>query len=448
MFPRLAGFTGPTSQQIADLAQTELDSDPNGDNPRVPSGYTYFGQILDHDLTLDTSPSPSQPVDPTQLLNGRTFRFDLDDVYGGGPSRAPQLYESDGIHFKVQDDNGNGVRDLPRNPDGSAILVERRNDENQVISQMHLMFLKAHNRLIDEGHSFKGAQRILRHHYQYAIVHDYLPHITGRRAVSRLLNGRRFKCDRNVRRQQPPRRSSGRARRPHCLFVRAQRSSPMTPVEFSVAAFRFGHSQVRRGYELNDQTGRIPVFSPTDPDLRGGRPLQAGRQIDWGNFFEELAQDQVGLNISRRIDPLISQSLFALPIPGSEASGSNVLAFRNMMRGMFYGLPSGQDVARAMRERVITAKQLNLGPGFEKGTPLWYYVLAEAKLRENGKRLGPVGRRIVAEVFLSVLDADRSSYLHRRFRPVSRFVGPDGKLTVSDLFVFARVADSPPAGSW
>jgi hypothetical protein len=221
----------------------------------------------------------------------------------------------------------------------------------------------------------------------------------------------------------------------------------MTPVEFSVAAFRFGHSPVRRGYELNDQSGRIPVFSLTDPDLRGGRPLQSGRQIDWGNFFEELSQNEAGFNVSRRIDPLISASLFALPIPGSEATGSNVLAFRNMLRGKFYDLPSGQQVARAMKERVITPRQLNLGPGFEKGTPLWYYILAEAKRRENGTRLGPVGRRIISEVFLSVLDADRASYLHRHFHLDPRFVGRDGKLTVSDLFEFARVAHPVPAPS-
>ena len=308
----------------------------------------------------------------------------------------------------------------------------------------------AHNRLIDEGHSFTAAQRMLQHHYQYATVHDYLPHIVGRDVVRRLLRGRRFRCDRKVRRQQRLRRGTGRGvrRRSHCLYLRGSRRSPMTPVEFSVAAFRFGHSQVRSAYALNDQTGRIPVFSLTAPDLRGGRPLPAGRQIDWGNFFEELDSNRTGFNVSRRIDPLISASLFALPIPGSEASGSNVLAFRNMLRAKFYDLPSGQRVARAMRERVITPRQLNLGPGFERGTPLWYYVLAEAKRREDGLRLGPVGRRIVAEVFLSVLDADRASYLHRRFRPDRRFVGMDRKLTVSDLFEFARVAEPLQKRVW
>ena len=58
----------------------------------------------------------------TTLTNGRTFRLDLDSVYGGGPTVSPQLYAGD--RFKVQEPNANGVRDLPRNADGSAILVE------------------------------------------------------------------------------------------------------------------------------------------------------------------------------------------------------------------------------------------------------------------------------------------------------------------------------------
>src|SRR5205823_3162038 len=116
----------------------------------------------------------------------------------------------------------------------------------------------------------------------------------------------------------------------------------------------FGHSQVRKAYELNATTGKIQVFSATVPDLRGGRSLPAGRQINWGTFLTALHTDGLPLNVSRKIDTLISSGLFALPIPGSEATGSNVLAFRNMLRGVLYAMPSGQDVARAMGLPVIT----------------------------------------------------------------------------------------------
>jgi len=435
MFPDLPGFTTPTNQQLADLAQTQLD--PNNDSENnctkttrtvsgcVFSGFTYFGQFIDHDLTLDLSPSPLSPVDVTKIPNNRTFKLDLDSLYGGGPSVSPKLYEADKLHFRVQDPNPNGVRDLPRNPDGSAILIEARNDENQVLSQIHVAFLLAHNRLIDEGATFAQAQAKLQQHYQYAIVHDYLPHILVPNFVE-------DEFSKNDKRQSK-------------LMKDLLKKPDFTPQEFAVSAFRFGHSQVRRAYELNEDTGKLQVFSFADPfaSLMGGRQIQAGRQIDWGEFFDDLTdEDPTDINISRKIDPLISSSLFQLPIPGAEAAGSNVLAFRNMIRGKFYGMPSGQAIARQQGLPEIPASALNLGPGFEGGTPLWYYVLAEASRTQSGLRLGALGSRINAAAFAAVLFRDKKAYVNvNKFTLDPRIAGDDGVMTVSDIFRFAGVAD-------
>src|SRR4051812_17999554 len=120
MFPGLPGLTDQTNQQLADLAQTQLDPNADaGDNLAVPSGFTYGGQFLDHDLTSDAQPQPFAPINPVGLPNGRTFKLDLDSVYGGGPIASPQLYETDRLHLRVANPNVNGVADLPRNPDGS-----------------------------------------------------------------------------------------------------------------------------------------------------------------------------------------------------------------------------------------------------------------------------------------------------------------------------------------
>ncbi len=443
LFPDSPGFVDPTNQQLADLAQTQLDPNADsGNNVGVTSGFTYFGQFIDHDLTLDTSPSPTEPVDPTTLPNGRTFRFDLDSVYAGGPSVSPQLY--DGNRFIVQEPNENGVRDLPRNPNGSAVLVEARNDENQILAQIHVAMLKAHNRLIDMGLSFADAQRVLRHHYQYAVLNDWLPHITSQTTASLLAQ----LLSLNVSTLLSPGLVGQLLRAGLPLELRRMLADPsMTPIEFSVAAFRFGHTQVRRAYRLNEINGfpNFQVFSLTDPlaSLMGGRPIAADRQIDWRMFFDDLGPDPSGglRNVSRKVDPLISSSLFQLPIPGAAASGSNVLAFRNMVRGKMYFLPSGQEVARRLGVQAITPAQLNLGPGFERGTPLWYYILAEAQSREFGQRLGPVGSRIVTSTFFSVLANDPGSYLRSTvaFQPSPAIAGPDGRMTVSDLFTFAGV---------
>jgi Animal haem peroxidase len=436
MYPDLPDFNAPTSQQLADLAQRQLDPNldarNNCENPVPPvsgcvfSAFTYFGQFIDHDLTLDTSPSPTAPVDVTRITNQRTFRLDLDSVYGGGPSAAPQLY--DGSRFRLQESNPNGVRDLARNADGSAILVERRNDENQVLSQIHVAMLKAHNRLVDEGASFAEAQLTLQRHYQAAIVADYLPHIL----IPGFVENDFSKDDKKQSK----------------LMKDLLKKPDFTPQEFAVAAFRFGHSQVRRAYRLNGTNAcqNLQVFSLTDPgaSLMGGRQIQAGRQIAWGQFFEEFPEPAgcAGLrNIGRRVDTLISSSLFVLPIPGAEAAGSNVLAFRNMLRAKFYGMPSGQAIAAREGLSVLTPAQLDLGPGMETGTPLWFYVLAEAELTQDGQRLGVLGSRLNAAAFAAVLFRDKAAYVNdNRFRLDPRIAGPDGRMTVSDLFRFAGVA--------
>jgi hypothetical protein len=456
MFPGLPGLTSQSNQQIADLATSMLDpnvTDPapgSKDDHGIASGATYFGQFVDHDLTLDTLPSPTAPVDPTTLTSGRTFRFDLDSVYCGGPVVTPQIYASDRKHFLIQEPNANGVRDVPRNPDGSAIVCEGRNDENEIISQWHVAFLKFHNALLDQFHmNFLQAYLTTVHYYQWMVVHEFLPAIVGGDVVNGMLNG------------TLPR-----------FYDPGSAVTPMVPVEFSVAAYRFGHSIVRRAYQVTDTTGKLQVFNGTANDLHGGRPLPAGRQIDWGNFVFELSQGpppgspfipgadpalptsvaDATFNFSRNIDDLISSGLFDLPIPGAEAAGSNVLAFRNMIRAKFYDMASGQTVAQAMGVPVIPPSDFTvaagLGSQWDTGTPLWYYILGEADMVSGGKTLGPVGARIVADVMLRVLQIDPTSILGASsrlfpFTPEAPVASVPGQFGMADFLVFAGVATRP-----
>ena len=368
-----------TEQQLADLAQTMLEEEPI-DNPKgTAAGLTFFGQFIDHDMTLDETPQPSEAVDVDSILNERTFSFDLDSVYGGNPKKSPQLYDGDKFLIGTATD---GVSpDLPRDENGVAIIGDARNDENLIVSQIHLSFLRLHNALVDDGMSFDKAKKTVVGAYQHVVLNDYLPQIVGQQAVDNAL-GQSI--------------SGG-------FYQPGSKDAAINPVEFSTAAFRFGHSQVRNGYAINDTAGGL-VFSPNPeiPDLRGGRQLPATFVIDFNNFFGELPRDseenpaQVGM----AIDTKISQSLFQIPIPGAAGSGSNVLAFRNMVRGKFYHLPSGEAIAEAMGVPVVGE------PVFEEGTPLWYYVLREAELTSAGAELGPVGGAIVAEVFIDLLRMD------------------------------------------
>lgn len=458
MFPDLNGFTAPTPQELADLAQTQLDagqqtgenaglSQPPDIKPDTPSVFTYFGQFLDHDLTLDNVPQPSQSIDPATIPNDRTFRFDLDSVFGDGPQKTPQYYAADRVHLALQDPNPNGVPDLKRNPDGSAVIPEGRNDENELISQIQVAFVKFHNRLVDDLKMPEvKARSVETQYWQWIVLHDILPHFVGQDRVNAQFDSRG-----NVQTPLLP-------------------NSTFTPIEFSVGAYRFGHSIVRDAYNVNDRPdgslNTVPVFrlnptadtlnqrvastADTPETLNGGRQLPAGHQLFWGYFVPKL--DDAGpndpdINFARPVDTLISNSLFQLPIPGAEATGNNVLAFRNMVRGVSYGLPSGQDVARKLGLTPIPAPELNPtgAASLNQGTPLWYYVLAESQRMEGGKRLGPTGAAIVTQTFLRVLAADPQSILNISFTPDTPIAPARGQFDVGDFLQFAGVCPTAVA---
>ena len=127
---------------------TEPELSPNNrDNPTHPAGTTFFGQFLDHDITLDAGSNLGRATPLRRSTNLRTPRFDLDSVYGGGPEESPDLYEEDGLHFVVE--SGGQFEDLPRDTAGQAIIGDSRNDENLIISGLQVAFLKFHNAVID-----------------------------------------------------------------------------------------------------------------------------------------------------------------------------------------------------------------------------------------------------------------------------------------------------------
>jgi hypothetical protein len=494
MFPDLAPFSQQTNdarkavQQLAaqgglldahdQLTDPVLSiTDPgtiNRDNPSMTAGMTFFGQFLDHDITFDKRSALNAKVDPLRTINFRTAAFDLDSVYGNGPQGSPQLYDTSSgrIKFILQRIPGaetvsrhNAVRfDVPR--DGSAnanaIIAESRNDENAVISQMQVAFLSFHNAVTDwlaaqpayQGASadriFKDARRLVTWHYQWIILHEFLPRTIGPTLLARILrDGPQF-----YRPQDPANRfqaSNGQ-------------SMPRIPIEFAAAAYRFGHSQIRPSYRLNfGSTGGTPLFlflfddaqSPAagDPnDLRGGKRAPR-RFIDWETFFD-FGDGNVRNN--KLIDTHLSSPLMALPgargpSPGLPSDGLQSLPARTLTRAVNFGIPSGQAIARKLRVPVLTPAQLQeLAPyaldsrtTMDTSTPLFYYVLKEAEVMASGQRLGPVGGNIVGEVFVGLLREDSGAYLRVQpgWRPTLPTSTP-GDFRMTDLLKFAGVV--PP----
>jgi hypothetical protein len=414
---------------------TEPGLSPNNpDNPSNTAGTTFLGQFLDHDMTFDTTSPLGRPTPPEQSPNARTPGLDLDSVYGRGPISDPQLYDPSG-RIKLRVESGGLFEDLPRTSAGQAIIGDPRNDENLMIAGLHAAFLLFHNRVVDHlrslrvasPHLFSEARRLVRWHYHWIIVNEFLPQIIGAELTRDILvRGRRF--------------------------YRPRPGEQNIPVEFQGAAYRFGHTMVRPSYRANlagdnGQPFFGFIFDPTgegqaDPvDLRGGARARR-RFIGWQTFFD-FGDGQVRPN--KRIDTKISTPLFRLPL-GAIASGDppTALPQRNLLRHLTWSLPSGQEIARAMGIPALKSSQFRelagFGLGLDRSTPLWYYVLKEGELIGQGARLGPVGGRIVGEVFIGLLQLDPRSYLAiaPKWRPTlpSRIAGD---FRMVDLLTFARV---------
>jgi hypothetical protein len=130
---------------LSDVKDSDVEFDCG-----IPAGFIYFGQFIDHDMTLDKTPLTLQQQDPQAMTNFDSPRFDLGSVYGGGPTASPELYDAARpgyLKVNVHD----GLTDLPRDEVGAAFLGDPRNDENLIVAQLHTVFLRLHNTFRDQG---------------------------------------------------------------------------------------------------------------------------------------------------------------------------------------------------------------------------------------------------------------------------------------------------------
>lgn len=408
---------------------------PDNPDPRLVVGITFLGQFIDHDLTFDLSSRLDRQNEPSALVNGRTPVLELDSLYGAGPVSHSYLFEDNGgdptVPAKFLIDAA-APWDVPRNSQNKAIIADPRNDENIIVSQLHYAFMRFHNAVIDRliaagqvprEQIFAEAQRLVTWHYQWLVVHEYLPLIVGKEILQFLF------------------------RNPQRRIMRGR----YIPVEFSAAAFRFGHSQIRTAYTLNADFQVVPVFiaaipntNPDPFDLRGGKRAKR-RRVEWNRFFLFEGGDPALVQQGKRIDTILSGPLFALPSGTGIPQNFPSLAQRNLLRGLALGLPSGQAIAKLLGVPALSTHDLQdvKAVGFEKDTPLWFYILREAQVMAQGKRLGPVGARIVAEVFVALLARDPHSYLRQRpaWKPT---LTTTGEFSMDDLIKIAGLHPPPP----
>ncbi len=318
--------------------------------------------------------------------------------------------------------------------DQRAIIGDARNDENLFVAQFHLAMLRFHNRVVDAAHKFGGpvgdedrlyewARQQVTWTYQWLVVNVYLKTICDPAVVDTVL------------RQGAP------------LYEAFQRNNPAPgagllpmPLEFSVASFRFGHSMVRHSYDWNRFFGR-EIGKPDDPNRAvferlfaftgNGKPPMSGAPRLPSNWIAEW--DRLTLPVpaampdraARKIDTKIAFPLTEMDNePGTPPEIFQNLIRRNLRRGLRLNIPCAQDCIAAINTAhgrnlpVLSQQELLSGTtadalqagGFEKKTPLWFYVLKEAEILGRGEHLGPLGSTLVAETLAGLVVRDTTSY--------------------------------------
>lgn len=481
--------TANTVEALNDLGNAMIEQGAPQRNAPIPPIHTYWGQFVDHDLTaatdndrvigIDVTPlAPMPPAGVVALLtNKRNPALNLDSVYGDGPFAQPEAGEI-AVPYRADDRaklelgeltvaGGGGVvvppvddreRDLPR-VDRVAQIGDARNDENLVVAQLHVAFLRFHNSAVDwvrdnepertgVGDVFSRARDLTRWTYQWLSVHDYLATVLEDGAVDRVLAS-----------EDDLLGLSGRAR-------------PYMPLEFSVAAFRFGHSMIRGAYDWNRNFGApgnifqerstldlLFQFTGTGGFIGDAPTLPDNWPAEWDRFVE--LDDLFPIRSARPIDTFLAAPLADMV---NQVAGTNVapgsdletllkhLARRNLLRGFRLSMPTGQAIAAALGIPPLTAQELTDGldqgvrdaldkGGFVDRTPLWFYILRESEVRTGGDALGAVGSRIVAETIIGQLRRDPRSYLNQAagWTPAVGVRLPDGA-AVTSIAAFLRFA--------
>ena len=430
----------------------------------IPSGFTYLGQFTDHDLTFDkTTVMLGQNITPADLIQGRSPSLDLDSLYGAGPNDpgSQKFYEADGLHLRMGKTGAEGGFaakqgfDLPRGAGSTAaakrkaIIPDPRNDENLAVAQTHLAMIRFHNRVVDTlpssvpaSQRFARAREKVTKHYQWMLRHDLLPRIVQRNVVDSVFsNGRKvFEVG------APP------------------MSVPTMPIEFSVAAYRLGHSMVRAAYNWNKvfdagggTLGLLFEFAGLNGKFLGAQRLPSTWIADFRRLYDfgeagraNLTVPEAKFNHAMRIDTNLVNPLGNLPgFPPDERN----LAFRNLTRAQMVKLATGQQMVRFLRNKGVNVGKLTKAQirdgrngadlsgltqaqrgAVLRDTPLWFYVLREAEF--NGGRLKGVGARLVAETFHRAMQGSRFSIVRdTSFRPS---LGPNSNtFRMVDLLLFA-----------
>lgn len=393
----------------------------------IPAAFTYLGQFIFHDLTHMVG-GDDKP------LNQRSAVLDLDslfDAYPGCSTFAP-CQPQPPTHLPLGCTGDGAPLDIPRATSGEPYLGERRSDDNLALAQTHMAMIRFANAVADNSGDSYEAKRLVQLHFQSVVLHDYLARIIDHRVYRDVMeNGRAVIAP------------AGRPRGDGDRFL--------LPLEFAAAAGRFGHSMIRSRYAWTSVHPVASLYAFWEQTYNSGDPRAIRVSPRWrADWRRLLAIDHSSPIWAACISTRLSSPLDRIPLvalPESQPRGSpreQNLAVRSLLRGVKLELASGQSVVRAVNSvlRAQTRSEVvPLGPDelvineseevrdlmlFSPGdglaslatdTPLWFYILKEAEVRNCGLKLGPLGARIVMESLHAAIEfADPS------------IIDPDGRV--------------------
>ena len=465
------GHGGSSAQRAATAAMLgELavhmkvcDLPGSDDNTTIPAGYTYLAQMAAHDIVHNIAPLPRLgEISEYFARDFRSERLIFDTMYGGGPSATQLPYSINGrprnqrhelrLGRNPKSEAGlTGPRPVPMDdrpardigrvscphlsdrpgegvPD--ALIADPRNDDHLLISQLLALFHALHNIVSAKLAAGDGGSATPNDDFR-----TYRRFLEARKIVA--IVWRKVIVNDLLKRLLEP--------GVHAYYASAQTRYPTdfidktddgrVPVEFSHAAYRFGHVMIRFSYELNDrrlngaelETASIGEILDRSSSRQPRRlPVACTWLVDWSRFFD--MGDGQKLNFSRRITPVVHGSLAGDSYFPNENGADGGLFYRDFIRGVDAGIRSvasliaGLKPSERQRSRLLndpnyreheiglwlnpcgghkfsTADQISLS----QDPPLLFFILFEAAHEHNGERLGILGSTIIAEVFFAAL---------------------------------------------
>ncbi|MBS0123973.1 peroxidase family protein [Thetidibacter halocola] len=415
------------------LAMARTGAEPGA----APAGMTFFGQFVDHDVTLDATSALGSRIVPATIPNVRTPALDLDCVYGAGPEASPHLYGRDEAANMLVYGNAANPHDLARTANGTALIGDPRNDENGIISAIQANFVALHNILMTEALNdaaaraemkdcarmgmaandwtdhvadrhmiFEEVRRFIRLHYQHVVWTELLPAFVDRSCLDEAMVQDLFGAD-----------------------------AAIMPVEFSGAAYRFGHATTQPGYAMKQGNPEMDMFT-----ILGFGPRVETPEM---RMFFDI---QGAAPRARPVGPALGEPLTRLPFINTPVHLGDInhtltveqsrnLPLRNILRDRYtYKLANGEwfrtEWFKKKLKRTLPAVEMDpiLSSAGVTKTPLWYYSLQEAA-QHGGGRLTGVGGAIVASVFGRLLRLDPTTVWHASgFAPSAKFAHPGGVL--------------------